>query len=127
MKVRKFMDGLNYQIALIIYMAGPNDLPKAIDYATRAYTGQEVYNKKNKEVGMAEQIEQLQAQIVKLSLNSVNNVANPCPPIQQPVQNYYTPPPTNPWVQNVSQPLPPLNRLYEQSNNNNNNQGGRRF
>src|ERR1043165_8076106 len=105
MKVRKFMDGLNYQIALIIYMAGPNDLPKAIDYATRAFTGHEVYNKKNKEIGMTEQIEQLQAQIVELTLNSVNNVANPSPSVQLSAQSYYTSPPVNLWIQNVSQPL----------------------
>ena len=57
MKVRKFVDGLNHQIVPLIYMAGLNDLPEAIDYATRAYTEQEVYDKKNKEVGMAKQIE----------------------------------------------------------------------
>ena len=85
MKVRKFMDGLNYRIAPLIYMAGPNDLSEAIDYATRAYTRQEVYNKKNKKIGMAEQIEQLQAQIAELTLNLVNNVANPPLPTQQPV------------------------------------------
>src|ERR1043165_3768666 len=83
-KVRKFVDGLNHRIALLIYMAGPNNLPEAIDYATRAYTGQEGYDKKNKKVGMAEQIEQLQAQIAELILNSMNNVANPFPPVQQP-------------------------------------------
>src|ERR1043165_6492696 len=108
MKVRKFVDGLNHRIAPLIYMAGPNDLPEVIDYATRVYTGQEVYNKKNKEAGMAEQMEQLQAQIAELTLNSVNNVANPLPPVQQPVQNYYSS--VNPWVQNVLQPLPLLNR-----------------
>src|ERR1044071_247853 len=109
-KVRKFVDGLNHRIAPLIYMAGPNDLPEAIDYATRAYTRQKVYDKKNKEVGMAKQIEQLQAQIAELTLNSVNNMAHPSPPVQQPAQNYYAPPPSNPWVQNVSQPLPLLNQ-----------------
>src|ERR1044072_1799025 len=105
MKVRKFVDGLNHRIAPLIYMAGPNDLPEAIDYAKRAYTGQEMYEKKNKEIGMAEQIEQLQAQIAELTLNSVNNMVNPLLPVQQPVQNYYNQSPMNPWVQNVSQPL----------------------
>src|ERR1043166_9218746 len=108
MKVRKFVDGLNHRIAPLIYMAGPNDLPEAIDYVTRAYTKQKVYDKKNKEVGMAEQIEQLQAQIAELTLNSMNNVANPPLPVQLPAQNYYNQSPVNPWVQNVSQPLPPL-------------------
>src|ERR1043165_193210 len=123
MKVRKFVDGLNHRIAPLIYMAGPNDLPEAIDYATRAYTGQEVYDKKNKEVGMAEQIEQLQALIAELTLNSVNNVANLPLPVQPPVQSYYNSPPVNPWVQNVSQPLSPLNRPYEQGNNNSQQRG----
>ena len=77
-------------------MDGPNDLPEAIDYATQAHTGQEVYDKKNKEVRMAEQIEQLQAQIAELMLNLVNNIANPPSSAQQPVQNYYNPPPVNP-------------------------------
>src|ERR1043165_4012256 len=95
MKVHKFVDGLNHQIAPLIYMAEPNDLPEAIDYATRAYTRQKEYDKKNKEARMAEQIEQLQAQIAELTLNSVNNVANPPPLVQQPVQNYYSPPPVN--------------------------------
>src|ERR1043165_7795546 len=128
MKVRKFVDSLNHRIAPLIYMDGPNDLLEAIDYATRAYTGQEVYDKKNKEVGMAEQIEQLQAQIAELTLNSVNNVANLPLPVQQPIQNYYNQPPVNLWVQNVSQSLPPLNRPYEQGNSNNNDQQeSRRF
>src|ERR1044072_2509383 len=100
------MDGLNHRIAPLIYMARPNVLPEAIDYATRAYTGQEVYDKKNKEVGMAEQIEQLQAQIAELTLNSVNNIANPPSSVQPLMQGYYTSPPINPWVQNESQPLP---------------------
>ena len=113
MKVWKFVNGLNHQIAPLIYMAGPNDLLEAIDFATWAYTGQEIYNKKNKEIRMTEQIEQLQAQIVELTLNSVNNVANPSPSAQPPMQSYYTPPSVNPWVQNVSQPLSPLNRPYK--------------
>ena len=34
MKVRKFVDGLNYRLAPLVYMAGPQDLPETIDYAT---------------------------------------------------------------------------------------------
>ena len=40
-------------------MVESQDLSEAIDYATRVYIGHKVYDKKNKEVRMAKQIEQL--------------------------------------------------------------------
>jgi len=50
MKIHKFVDGLHYKLAPLIYMAEPQDLPEAIDYATRVYTGHEIYNRKTKKV-----------------------------------------------------------------------------
>ena len=53
-----------------------------------------MYDKKAKKVGLAKQIKQLQAQIIELTLNSVNNVTNLSvqnytPPSNLPVQNYF--------------------------------------
>ena len=81
MKVHKFVNGLNHKLAPLIYIAGSHDLLETIDYATRAYIGYKVYDKKSKEIGLAKQIEQLQAQIIELTLNLVNNVSNLSAPI----------------------------------------------
>ena len=59
MKVHKFVNGLNHKLALLIYMAGPQDLSEAINYATQAYIRYKVYDRKTKKVGLAEQVEKL--------------------------------------------------------------------
>ena len=92
-----------------------------MDYATRTYIGYKVYDRKTKEVRLAKQVKQLQVQIIELTLNSMNNVTNPPTFIPLLIPNYFTSPPINPWVQNISQLLSSLNRPYKQNNNNNNN------
>ena len=51
------MDSLHYKLVPLIYIAGPQDLSEAIDYAIQAYTEHEIYDRKTKKVGLAEQVE----------------------------------------------------------------------
>ena len=78
MKVRKFIEGLSPKIAPMVYMSNAGDLEEAVEYATRAYTGHEMNDRRSKEVSLAEQVELLQAQIAELTVNSLQ--PPPLPP-----------------------------------------------
>ena len=57
MKVQKFVKELYFRLILLIYIIRLTDLEKVIDYTIWAYTKYKVYNKKSKEIELAEQVE----------------------------------------------------------------------
>ena len=69
-----------------LYMDDPDDLDEAVDAAVCTQTRYELSDRKLKEANLAEQVEQLQAQLAELTVNHINSF-----------QNYQ-----DNWVQNVN-------------------------
>ena len=60
----------------MIYMNDPNDLDKTIEAAIHAQIGHKLSDRKTKNINLAKQVEQFQAQIAELMINNINNSPN---------------------------------------------------